>query len=157
MAIDAKLAEPVELFPAQRYVAEKQPDSERHVELPGDLVKVPDDADYVSVNVERVYEAAAKAGAVIKCRVELSLDGGATFCPQADGRPDWPWGVYPVGFRIGADKDEKQPDDLKQQSSIELPLPAGSGRVVRVTFIPLQDVSASVAVEARGRRDNSRV
>lgn len=157
--IDAKLDEAVELFTKRRYVAEKQPDSERHVELPGDLVKVPDDADAVSIGVERAYEASktearaevpkTRFGTVLhaKVRVELSLDGGQTFSPRPDGRQVWPWGMYPISFSVGAEKDPLQPDPDSQWTSWpQAALPAGSGRVLRVFFVPLQDVDARVVL-----------
>lgn len=127
---------PIEAHALRAYVAALDPldqKGERHVEIVGEVVAIPDACNSITLTAHRQNFGVA-AGRAIKCRAEISLDGGET----------WPWAV---GF--GADGGLSLGPDGQPRTKISVTtngLPAATGRLLRTVLTPVVDLTTKIEI-----------
>lgn len=143
MAEPSQINKPIEIFPAAIYQETILPDGALHEELIAPPVIVPNEAEFFSMGVQRIL-VPDTTELVMKCRAELSLDGGLTWSPRPKGEQVWPWGAFPIGFTA---MGGELPASMGSASGVtNFPFPPGIGRKVRITFVPLKTITASVSI-----------
>lgn len=73
----------------------------------------------------------------IKVTLELSLDGGVTWSPPQDGRPVWPWGIFPRVFSAKGGTDINRDGTVSTETIVGMPVvePANPDRQLRGTAV----------------------
>lgn len=148
--VHAVMNVPLDVFPVADYVAVLDPNDPkgvRHVELYSQFIAVPLGADSIDLVVHRLNFPDTPS-LVLKCRAELSLDGGITWSPKPSGENTWPWGNFPIAFTTagGILKDKLGRLILTSGILVPLPEPDNPLRIIRITFIPLESVTAKISV-----------
>ena len=131
---------PFEAFALADYIAVPVADGALHEEIVGDPVAIPDDVDCLTLIAHRDNWPQDDKTRVVKCRVELSLDGGAK------------WQLL-LGFPASGGVTKYPDGSIDDQSWMRINgIPRGTGRQVRTTLIPFLDLSTKleVLVENRG-------
>lgn len=85
---------------------------------------------------------------VLKCRIELSLDGGLTFCPKPSGEKNWPYGIYPVEITVGGNTGPDAFGRIGDAASINVPIHDKQNplRQIRTVLTPLQKINTKVSM-----------
>lgn len=146
--IDPIKVDPViaEAFALADYIPELKDNKPK--ELVASSIAMPVKTDTFTLKAHRVAFPDVKTN-VIKCRAELSLDGGLTWSPNSDGRKDWPWGMFPIEFTASGG-DAVGPDGIKSDHSSftisNIPDVDNANRMIRTIFTPLETITTKVEV-----------
>lgn len=83
---------------------------------------------------------------VVKCRIELSVDGGLTWSPTPNGEKLWPWGPFPIEFTVPGGAVLDQNGAISTYSSVSCGVKADLSRTLRVLMTPLKSVTTAVEI-----------
>ena len=138
-----------EAFPEQPYQETAvDPQTGRHDELIADAISVPVGHNQITLIVHRIDFPDTPDDLVVKCRADLSLDGGVTFSPKPSGEKVWPFGQFPMSFGASGGLSLGPDGKPATTSGLVASIPDASNplRMVRVTFVPLKGIRAKVEV-----------
>lgn len=127
---------PLEAFKSQVYAEKLDAGGVLHEVLEAEPFDIPDDADHFTLVAQRHDFSKADGKLAIKCRAEISLDGGKT------------WQLLVAFTALGGDVLDPQ-GDIATESSVAIRLPKGQGRLARTQLIPLKEISTAVEVTCR--------
>lgn len=148
LKVVTKLPITVEVFAKRIYAATVKPDG-KHKEIVSGAVAIDVGLDKLTLILHR-DSLKTIAERVIKCRVELSLDGGVTWSPNPiGGEKVWPWAAFPIEFVVAAGQSlHPNTGEPVWQSSLYtvLPDPSNSQRMYRVVMTPLKDINTKIEV-----------
>lgn len=100
----------------------------------------------VDIKVQRASLPDLPNEDVVKCRVELSLDGGLTWSPTPNGEKVWPWRGAPGEFTLTGSQSVDQSGAIAAYSSVSCGVAPGPNRMLRVLMTPLKVVTTAVEV-----------
>ena len=129
---------PQEVFPLADYPAKLDAGGVLHQEIYGPQFELPIDADYYTMTADRAgFPDSAQR--CIKCRAEISFDGGLT------------WGLL-LGFSAIGGAVIGPDGKIAATSSFGVPvLKTGNQRLVRTVMIPIQGIRTAVACVVENR------
>lgn len=128
------LSAPEAVFAKADYIAKDDPlQPGRHIELQGDILKIPDSATSFSLICDRTGFK-SEIGLAIKCRAQIW-----------NGK-DW---QLLIAFTTDGGQANDPLGNVITRSGGVVELPAGTERLVRTQFVPIQNINAAVTVEVR--------